>query len=135
MSGLKEPHFIAFEGERPNFQGPGDQELYDYIVVSDIEAYRSLFRGAPKEAAIGEASTFYLCSSRACDRIRHHVPEAKLIAILRDPAERAYSNFLHLVRDGKEPLKDFARALRAEEDRIQHDRRGPLWLNKRDVSY
>ncbi len=134
MSGLKEPHFFAFEGERPTFQGPGDQELYDYIAVSDIDAYRTLFRGASKEAAIGEASAYYLYLPRARDRIRHYVPEVKLIAVLRDPAERAYSNFLHMTRDGKEPFSDFARALRVEEDRIQKNW-GPLWHYKRTGFY
>ena len=129
MSSLKEPHFFAFEAERPNFQGPGDQELYDYIGVSDIEAYRAQFRGVAKETAIGEASVYYLYLTTARDRIKHYVPDVKLIAILRDPAERAYSNFLHMIRDGKEPLSDFARALQAEEDRIQ-DNWGPLWHYK-----
>ena len=128
-SPLKEPHFFAFEGKRPNFQGPGDQELYDYIGVSDIEVYRALFRGATKEVAIGEASVYYLYLPRARDRIRHYVPDVKLIAILRDPAERAYSNFLHMIRDDKESLSDFAQALQAEEDRIQNNW-GPLWHYK-----
>ncbi len=129
MSGLKEPHFFAFEGERPTFQGPGDRELYDFIGVSDIETYHALFRGVSKEAAVGEASAYYLYLSRARDRIRHYLPGVKLIAVLRDPAERAYSNFLHMVRDNKEPLSDFARALEAEEDRRENNW-GPLWHYK-----
>jgi hypothetical protein len=128
-SPIKEPHFFAFEGEWPNFQGPGDQELYNHIGVSDIEAYRALFREVTNEAAIGEASVYYLYLSRARDRIQHYLPNVKLIAILRDPAERAYSNFLHMIRDGKEPLSDFALALKAEEDRIQNNW-GPLWHYK-----
>jgi hypothetical protein len=126
MSFNKEPHFFAFEGKRPDFQGPGDQELYDDIGVSDIEVYRALFRGVAKETAIGEASVYYLYLPRARERIQHYVPDVKIIAILRDPAERAYSNFLHMIRDRKEPLSDFARALQAEEDRIQNNW-GPLW--------
>jgi hypothetical protein len=49
------------------------------------------------------------------ERIKNHVPDAKMIAILRNPVERAYSHFLHSVRTGTEPLRDFAEALRAEE--------------------
>jgi hypothetical protein len=45
------------------------------------------------------------------------IPEAKLIAILRNPVERAYSNFLYLVREGREPLQDFGAALDAEAQR------------------
>jgi hypothetical protein len=42
-----------------------------------------------------------------------------LIAILRDPAERAYSQFLHLIRESREPLLDFSQALAAEDHRVQ----------------
>jgi hypothetical protein len=129
MSYSKEPHFFSFEGKRPDFQGPGDKELYDDIGVSDIEVYRRLFRAVTKETAIGEASVYYLYLARARDRIRYYVPDMKIIAILRNPVERAYSNFLHMIRDGKEPLADFARALQAEEGRIQNNW-GPLWHYK-----
>ena len=125
MSHLKEPRFFAFEGEKPNFRGPGDQELYENI-VGDIEAYRTLFEGVSKEKAIGEASVVYLYISSAPERIRHYIPGVKVIAILRNPVERAYSAFLHLTRDRKEPLRDFARALRAEEERIRNNW-GPIW--------
>jgi len=49
------------------------------------------------------------------------VPEAKLIAILRDPAESAYSGFLMTRKNGRKPLSDFARALEAEEGRVKDD--------------
>jgi sulfotransferase family protein len=128
-SPLKEPHFFAFEDERPNFQGPGDQELYDHIGVSDIDVYRALFQGVAKEKAIGEASVYYLYLEKARDRIQHYLPNVKLIVILRDPAERAYSNFLYMIRDDKEPLSEFALALQAEDERIQSNW-GPLWHYK-----
>jgi sulfotransferase family protein len=133
-SPFKEPHFFAFEGEKPNFQGPGDQELYNHIVFSNIEAYRALFQGVSKETAIGEASVNYLYVSRAPDRIRHYVPDMKLIAVLRNPTERAYSAFLHMTRDCREPLSDFARALEAEEERIQNDW-APVWHYKQAGFY
>ena len=133
-SPFKEPHFFAFEGEKPNFQGPGDQKLYNHIVFSDIEAYRALFQGVSKETAIGEASVNYLYISKASDRIRHYVPDMKLIAVLRNPAERAYSAFLHMTRDCREPLSDFARALEAEEERIQNNW-APVWHYKQAGFY
>jgi hypothetical protein len=128
MSPLKEPRFFAFEGKRPDFRGPGDQALYK-DVVTDLADYRALFQEASKETAIGEASVVYLYLSRTPERIRHYVPKIKLIAVLRNPVERAYSAFLHLTRDHKEPLKDFARALQAEDERIQNNW-GPLWHYK-----
>jgi hypothetical protein len=131
---IKEPHFFACEGEKPNFQGPGDQELYNYLAVTDLEAYRALFQGVSEETAIGEASVNYLYVPRAPERIRHHVPDMRLIAVLRNPAERAYSAFLHMTRDCREPLSDFARALEAEEERIQNNW-APIWHYKQAGFY
>jgi|SRR5215217_5215722 hypothetical protein len=128
MSPLKEPRFFAFEGEKPTFVGPGDQDLYK-DVVSDLEDYRALFQGVSKETAIGEASVVYLYFPRTPERIRHHIPDVKLIAVLRNPIERAYSAFLHLTRDRKEPLSDFASALQAEDERRQNNW-GPIWHYK-----
>jgi Sulfotransferase family len=118
MSSVKEPKFFAYEGEKLDFRGPGDR-VANSSVVTDIEAYRALFAKASGETAVGEASPLYLYIPKARERIRHHVPEAKLIAILRNPAERAYSHFSQMVRDGREPLDDFSQALRAEEERIR----------------
>lgn len=119
MSPVKEPNFFSFEGERLDFRAPQDQEGINRTSVTDIEDYRALFRGARGKVAIGEASHWYLYHPRAPERIKRHIPHAKLIAILRNPVDRAYSQFLHFVRDGQEPLTDFAQALREEESRVR----------------
>jgi len=104
MSPVKEPDFFCFEGEK-NLDGNP---------VTDIDTYRALFKSVSGERAIGEASHCYLHEPRAVERIKHYVPEARLIAILRNPVDRAYSHFLHMVRNGTEPLTDFGQALREE---------------------
>jgi hypothetical protein len=125
MSPVKEPRFFAFEGEEPDFQGPMRRDPRTPQLgrpvgtVTELDAYRDLFRGVTDEAAVGEASPRYLSSERAPGRIRSHLPEAKLIAVLRDPVERAYSQFLMHRRNGTEPLADFGRALAAEERRMR----------------
>jgi hypothetical protein len=129
MSPVKEPKFFCFEGDRPNFQGPGDEEEINRKCVTTIEAYRALFREVADETAVGEASSMYLYYSKAPERIRHHIPGVRLIAVLRNPVERAYSSYLHCVRDRGEPLGDFAEALREEENRINKGW-GPLWHYK-----
>ena len=128
MSPVKEPRFFALEGKGIDFNGPGDKKALGSS-ITDIEAYHRLFDGVTDETAVGEASPLYLYSSRAPGRIANHVPGAKLIAVLRDPAERAYSGFLHLVRDGLEPLDNFARALEEEEARIESNY-APHWHYK-----
>jgi hypothetical protein len=131
MSPAKEPFFFNHEinsadGEivKRKFGGPGRSwnpvRFTDNPVrFSNLEEYRALFAGVTDEKAIGEASVLYICTPGTAERIKKYVPEAKVIALLRNPADRAYSAFLNAVRGGREPLNDFAQALREEEDRIR----------------
>jgi Sulfotransferase family len=118
MSAVKEPRFFAFEPEDLTFGGPGDMELHRRTIVN-MDKYLALFRDVSDELAVGEASPVYLCSPKAARRIRSLVPDARLITILRHPVERAYSHFLHQIRDGVETLTDFSEALDAEEQRAR----------------
>ena len=120
MSPKKEPGFFDFEGQKPNFMGPGDRALFDHV-PTDIESYHQLFQGVSDEMAIGEATTWYLYSSRAPERIQYYIPNAKLIVILRNPVDRAYSAFMHAIRDGRESITDFAQAVKKEETRINQN--------------
>lgn len=130
MSLTKETNFFALESLEVDFYWPGSQEklshnsikiiqAYRNSMVTDIETYRAQFLEVADELAIGEASPCYLYSPKAAERIRQFIPSAKLIVILRNPVDRAYSNFLHCIRDGLEPLTDFSQALEEENLRIQ----------------
>ena len=131
MSPVKQPKFFAFEGEKVNYQGPKDA-FKPY--VTDLGTYHSLFEGVSDEIAIGEASSWYLYIPKSSERIYHHIPEAKLIAILRDPVDRAYSNFLSQVQLDYEPFNDFAKALDAEPIRIKKNW-SPRWHYKQRGFY
>lgn len=120
MSPLKEPGFFDFENQKPDFNGSDDLQLYS-SVVTDLEAYRQLFAKASKEIAIGEATTWYMYSQKAAEHIHNYIPNAKLIVILRNPVERAYSAFMHAVRDGRENVTDFSQALQQEKIRIEQN--------------
>jgi hypothetical protein len=65
----------------------------------------------------GEATPYYLFHPLAPGRVRAAVPGAKLIVLLRDPAERAYSQYTHEAKLGFEKLP-FEEALAAEEGRL-----------------
>lgn len=119
-SPVKETKFFVFDGQTVDYQGPGDQQA-NREVITNIEAYREQFSGVSEEIAIGEASPLYLYHPRASERIHYYLPDVKLIAILRNPVDRAYSSFLHLIRDGREPLTNFAQALKEEESRINNN--------------
>lgn len=104
MSPIKEPNFFALEERCVDFRGPGDHLYIKQFSVTELERYRSLFQGVTHEQAVGEASPLYLYSPVAPARSHRYVPEMKLIAILRHPVDRAYSAFLHLLRDEREPI-------------------------------
>jgi len=129
MPRFKEPRFFALESEKVTCLGPGDNQRFNRRTFTNINDYLTLFQGVSNEKAVGEASTLYLYNPRTPGRIKYYVPNMRLIAILRDPAERAYSAFLHLVREGWEPLIDFKQALRKEEMRIR-GKWEPLWHYK-----
>lgn len=114
----KEPSFFALEGQDVQYAGPGDEEGFITRAVTKLEDYEKIFVGVQNELAYGEASVLYLYSPIAPQKIKKHVPHVKLIAILRNPVDRAYSSYLHLRRDGREPVTDFMEALKLEDERV-----------------
>jgi hypothetical protein len=115
MSPVKEPFFF-FPGE-DRYVFPDGRAV---LGMQSQEDYQALFAGGRRSKAVGEASTLYLYSSKAPARIRRDVPDAKLIAVLRSPVDRAYSHFLFHRMQGFEPIERFSEALAAEGARIQN---------------
>ena len=113
----KEPSFFAFEGSPLDFRGPLDERLKQ-VVITQLSAYTEQYDGAKPGMKLGDVSPIYMYSERAAERIRERIPGAKLIAILRDPADRAYSNYVHFAREGREPAATFEAALEQEAARI-----------------
>ncbi len=131
MSPVKEPRFFSPELYEDYLKDPyrsGSKEHRSTPMSKD--EYLTLFEGVSTEAAIGEASTEYLYVPKTAERIKAQLPEAKLIAVLRDPTERAYSAFCYQVRDGCEQLT-FEEALAQEEERRIEMKRWPGWHYKR----
>ncbi len=118
MSRIKETNYLALKGDSLDFRGSGDCDYIKRFTVTNQADYFDQFADCSGKLAIGEASPLYLYSPKAPAEIKSLVPDAKLIAILRDPVDRAYSAFLHLVRDGRETTRDFAKALHLEPTRI-----------------
>ncbi|MGL6340594.1 MAG: sulfotransferase family protein, partial [Waterburya sp.] len=113
LTPTKETNFFAFAEQDINFQGIGDEVLKDFS-ITDWKTYQAQFAGVTREKAIGEACPSYLYYPQAAIKIKQYIPDARLIVILRNPVERAYANFLHIVRDDRETHRDFALALQAE---------------------
>lgn len=117
MSPVKEPRYFALAGHPLDFHGPGDERLREKTTTT-LDAYLRLFTGVRNEPAVGEASVLYIHHPAAAEAIARDVPNAKIIALLRNPVDRAHSGFLYQTRDGYEPLAAFEDALRAEPERI-----------------
>jgi hypothetical protein len=83
----------------------------------DQEAYLAEFASRNGELHAGEASVWYLFSKRAAAEIHAFNPEARIIIMLRDPAEMLYSLYSQFRFDGNEHLATFEEALAAEDDR------------------
>ena len=116
----KETNFFAFEGINIDFQGIGDEALKEFS-ITDLATYQKQFIGVTNESAIGEACPLYLYHAEAAKKIHHYIPDCRLIIILRNPIDRAYANYLHLIRDNRETLQNFDRALAAESQRIENN--------------
>jgi Sulfotransferase family len=117
MSAIKEPKFFLTDGPPPAKGGPGDALTYREHVWRRAD-YEALFTPAPPGTLTGESTPLYLYNRAALRRIRAEIPAAKLIVIVRDPVERAHSNWTHLWSAGLEPVGDFVRACEQEERRI-----------------
>jgi hypothetical protein len=132
-AGRKEVHYFDLNHER----GPGwYRSMFPLRAAARARALRT---GRPQ--LTGEASPYYLFHPLAPERAAALVPDAKLVVLLRDPVERAWSHYRHEVRAGREPLS-FADALDAEPERlagtVEAIRAGAppsVWENHRRYSY
>ena len=98
-----------------NFNGQGDEVEFNKSIIKSFEVYKSLFSGTNSEKAIGDISTDYLYYyENSTKKIKSILGDTvRIIIILRNPIERAYSQYLHNVRDGKETLS-FENALKTD---------------------
>jgi hypothetical protein len=122
MSPIKEPHFLADEVRKENFDEEKREKierwelaLRQYLQgtmaerfpsgpVSDWPDYLTLFQFAGDRPAIGEASPCYLWSKTAPRNIAARFPGAKVVMVLRNPAERAFAQHLHTLSFASAPI-------------------------------
>lgn len=134
LAGVKKPNFFILGAAKS-----GTTSLYHYLkqhpeifmtaikeptffcngfqVVKNPVQYFKLYDGVTTETAIGEASHAYLTNPPTAELLKGLFPEAKFIVILRNPADRAYSLYHHMRRNGYEDINSFEKALEQEEFR------------------
>ena len=109
MSRVKETNYFAYGLDEGGHLLYGDPELH-HFPIRTIDAYERSFEGAGDARAVGEASPIYLECPQSAGRIRDTIPHARIICGLRDPVDRAYSDYLMYLRSRGRRL-DAAREL------------------------
>jgi len=114
MSEDKEPHYFCKDLHKENDEFFG----YDkYFRHRSQESYSSIFQNATNEKIIGEASTTYIYSKVAAKQIHDFDPDMKIIAIIRDPLDLAFSWYNYLKFLTHETADTFEEALKLEKSR------------------
>ena len=105
MATVKEPHFFA-------------SDLGTYPFIKSLDDYTRLFIGAgDQHLRVGEASVYYLRSATAIANIHRFNPDARLIAMFRNPVEMLHSFHAQLLYVAEESESDFQAAWRLQEQR------------------
>jgi hypothetical protein len=118
MSPLKEPNYFAPDLARDI---SGNSMLFE----RDESEYLALFAQARGVPVIGEGSTRYMYSRRAPALIHAAAPDARIVAMVRNPIDMIYSLHAHKLSAGTEDIADFEQALAAEGDRAAGTRLPP----------
>jgi hypothetical protein len=126
----------AYLRRHPQITGPSWKEVsfFDRHYARGEAWYRGNFPNALRaRGLVGEASPSYLFHPLAPERVAAMVPEAKLVALVRNPVDRAFSHYQHEVALGREPLS-FEDALEAEDERLRGEeermRADPVYFSR-----
>ena len=122
MSKVKEPHFFCKDFHEESDKYHGFQLYYPF---RDENSYLKLFSQAISEKILGESSVLYLYSKVAAQEIHKFNPEAKIIIMLREPAQFLYSLHNQYVNTTFEKEKNFDKALALESLRMKGEHISP----------
>jgi hypothetical protein len=98
----KHPQVFLPSNKEPSFFLTTPLSTSPDCCTGNLEAYRGLYRNANGYKAVGDASACYLWDPNVAARIHDVCPDARIVILLRDPVERAFSHYVMLVRAGAE---------------------------------
>lgn len=115
---VKEPNYYSrAEAHNPNaYVKPRAGKFYHNKIIKDEKVYYSLFQETQNFKVVGDASPSYLWDTESAQKIHNDFPNAKIIILLRDPVQRAYSQFLMDLKDGNQSETDFLKALNEDKN-------------------
>jgi hypothetical protein len=119
LSPFKEPRFFTeIEGElEKGIIGSGPSRAGTYF--RGLAWYERRFQGHAGEKAVGEATTDYFAAPDAAELIRRHIPDVRLIFMLRDPVDRMFSHYWEERRLGCR-FPDFHDMVRTGHPRLEY---------------
>ena len=115
---VKEANYMAFAGAWPPLGGPGDRRALANSAI-EYAVYQDLFLGRAAGQLAADFSPAYLYHPAAAERIAGLCPQAKIVVVLRNPIEAAFSMFAMMRRDGREPCRGFWQAFELSAQRQQ----------------
>lgn len=119
MCPIKETNYFGYEDARAwKWTDEGAPPLLRNFHAKTFEEYEAFFVEVSNEIAIGEVSPQYFRCPTAAQRIRECIPDVKLVASLRNPADRAFSGFMMRTRRG-EPVKSIYDELTPESSHVK----------------
>ena len=132
MPKQKELHFFTQPQIFKLNKGPKDKVVKQPHIKSEKE-YLELFKSVKDEVAVGDASPSYINYPENFGMIKQYLNDPKVIVIVRDPIDRAYSNYLHLKRELRETM-DFFSALKNEDNR-REESYSDFWYYRFNSTY
>ncbi len=132
MPKQKELHFFTNKILSRQIAGKGDK-LALKTHIRNFKEYSKFFSSEKNFKSVGETSPSYINYPELFNEIKNTLSNPKIIVLVRDPIKRAYSNYLHLVREGREQLS-FSEAL-AQEDKRKKQHFSDFWYYKFNSSY
>ncbi|MCP4490184.1 MAG: sulfotransferase [Gammaproteobacteria bacterium] len=126
----KEPHFHFSQIMGDRFSGPADNDTVNQMFVTDPKQYLNLYE--PGKLSI-DGSAMSVIDPKIIESVDRQYPNAKYIIVLRDPIDRAFSAYSHLIRDARE-TRNFRSAIDHE---ISGKRKNymPIWHNINSSRY
>ena len=132
MPNQKELHFFTQPQIFKLNKGPKDKVVKQSHIKSEKE-YLELFKSVKDEIAVGDASPSYINYPENFGMIKQYLNDPKVFVIVRDPIDRAYSNYLHLKRELRETM-DFFSALKNEDNR-REESYSDFWYYRFNSTY